>query len=57
MRRPHVGCVEGLQAKIDVNMRTAPNGLTEIIFTTGDGVQVQETMDEVHQKMGVPSVP
>jgi hypothetical protein len=44
-----------LQAKIDVNMeqvvymRTAPNGLTEIIFTTGDGVQVQETMDEVHQ--------
>ena len=36
---------------------SAPDGLTEIIFTTDDSVQVQETMDEIHQKMGVPSVP
>jgi hypothetical protein len=55
--------LSGGAGKIDVNleqvayMRTAPNGLTEIIFTTGDSVQVQETMDEIHQKMGVPSVP
>jgi hypothetical protein len=39
------------------HMRSAPNGLTEIIFTTGDSVQAQETIDEIHQKMGVPSVP
>jgi hypothetical protein len=38
------------------HMRTAPNELTQIIFTTGDSVQVQETVDEIHQKMGVPSV-
>jgi hypothetical protein len=38
------------------HMRTAPNGLTEIISTTGDSVQVQKTVDEIHQKMGVPSV-
>jgi hypothetical protein len=53
----------GTPGKIDVNMEqvaymhTAPNGLTEMIFSTGDSVQVQETVDEIHQKMGVPSVP
>jgi hypothetical protein len=47
----------GGPGKIDVNMeqaaymRTAPNGFTEIIFTTGDSVQVQETMDEIHHSL------
>jgi hypothetical protein len=38
-------------------MRTAPNGLTEIIFTTGDSVRAQEMMNENPSGMGVPSVP
>ena len=50
-------------SRIDVNMehvaciRLAPNSLMEIVFSTGDGVQVCETADEIHQATPVPQPP